>query len=87
MSDNIQTAVVLTFSKVIIADKDVYAHILSSWPYAATMLPSKPKERALKAGTTSISELKKSASVILYFWFKIFKIFNFTFSAHFSSSS
>ena len=80
LSDKIQTAVFFTFSNVIIAAKDEYAQTLSSWPYAATILESNPKLLALNAGITSISELDKSASVIPYFWFNIFKIFNLTFS-------
>ena len=80
LSDIIQTAVLFVLSISISAVKDVYTHILSSCPYAATKLLSNPILFALKAGTNSISELKKSTSVIPYFSFNIFNIFNFTFS-------
>ena len=85
LSDKIHTAVFLTSSNDIIAANDVYAHTLSSWPYAATILESNPKLLALNSGIISNSELCKSASIIPYFWFNIFKIFNFTFSFAFSS--
>ena len=49
------------------------------------MLLSKPKLLALNAGTSSNSELTKSLSVIPYFSFNIFKIFNFTLWESFSS--
>ena len=80
LSDKIHIAVFFTFSKFIIAANDVYAHTLSSCPYAATILSSNPNDLALKAGTNSNSALNKSDSVIPYFRFNKCNIFNFTFS-------
>ena len=86
LSVNIHTAVVFTFPSSIIAAKLVYAHTLSSCPYAATMLSSNPRLRALNCGTNSNSELVKSISFIPYFLFNIFNMFNFTCSALFPSA-
>ena len=49
------------------------------------MLLSKPRDLALKAGTSSSSELTKSFSVIPYLSFNIFNTFSLILSVVFSS--
>ena len=86
LSTSMQIAVFLGCSTSNIALRLVYAQTLSSCPYPATILLSKPKDLALKPGITSSSALKKSFSTIPYFSFNIFKILSLTFSETFSSS-
>ena len=60
------------------AVNSAYTQILSSCPYPATILSSKPILLHFIAGTSSNSELKKSSSVIPYFLFNMSKTFNLT---------
>ena len=85
LSAIMHTAVLLILFNSIIAVNDVYTLTLSSCPYAATILSSKPCVLALYAGTNSNSELAKSSSTIPYLLFNIAKIFSFTLSGISSS--
>ena len=85
LSTNNTTEVFLTLSVSNKANREVYAQILSSCPYPATMLLSNPKSLAFPAGTISISADMKSSSSKSYFSFNNFNIFALT--ASFSSPS
>ena len=83
LSTNNTTEVFLVLSVSSKANKEVYAQILSSCPYPATILLSNPKSLAFPAGTISISADMKSSSSKSYFSFNNFNIFALT--ASFSS--
>ena len=68
------------------ATRDVYAHTLSSWPYAMIILSSIPQFLAFPAGTISSSAERKSSSFILYFFSRSASTASFTASFSLPSS-
>jgi len=83
LSVNRQQVVFSTSSASSIATIDVYAHTLSSCPYAMIILSSIPQFLAFPAGTISSSAEMKSSSFIPYFFFRSASTCSFTASFSF----
>ena len=87
LSAKMHTAVFSGMSSCRIAASSAYAQTRSSWPYAPMRLRSKPRSRALAAGTASSSAEIKSSSTMPYFSCRMRMMASFTRSGPSSSGS